>query len=934
MVRSIRSRELPALLALLGLGLLAAITPTTAAPTAGAPASGTPPANLPHLQTAAPTGRIVLQYEAGVTADDRARIAALAGAPARPRVAAAVLQRAAAKARGPLPALADLARYAVIDAAGGARPADRETLVRLAARLAADPAVRLAFLEPRAVPAALGFDAFTGRAPAPAATLAAATSDTTPDFSLQQGYLDAAPDGIGARAVWSIPGGRGAGVAVVDVEGAWLWEHEDLPEPFLDLGVHSEELSWRNHGTAVVGQIRGLDNDLGVDGLVPDADVGGSSIFGQGFPQALLAAAAHLQPGDIVLIELHAPGPNSNDSGSQFGYVPMEFWQDNFDAIRALTDLGIIVVEAAGNGQQDLDDPVYLGLFDREQRDSGAIMVGATDGSALWPAWFTNHGGRVDLSGWGEDVVTCGYGDLQGGQETAWYTARFAGTSSASPIVVGAVASLQGMVAAQTGLHLDAGLARTILRQTGTPVQGDQQVGPRPDLVAAWDLVQQQGVGLITGTVTDADSGLPVGGASVALVGGLSRVTTGADGRYRLGVLPGTHELLARSYFHADHAEVVVAGAGETVQDLVLQPLPLASITGVVLSDAGDPVAGAEVQVLGEPVPPVQSGADGAFLIPALPVGRPHLLQAGGVPGFGGFALALPPPAGDVTVDLALPGADHGFEAGPEGFYTTGDLWQRGRPDVTGFGPGTAFEGDWCWGVGLDGGGYPDAARGQLLGPIHQAGELDGDRLYLSFHYWAGTEVGFDGVQVGVSDGIATELVTPLGGYSDAVLGGLDHQPGWSGYTVGWRTAVFDLTHLLEAPLWQVVWTFGSDGGVNDAGFLVDGVTLDAVDVVVAAPDPEVPGAAAALAAWPNPFNPRVNLAWEQPRAGPLDLAVYDLRGRLVRRLLAGESVPARGHVVWDGTDGGGRPVPSGVYLVRLGAPRTPGAVQRITLAR
>ncbi len=933
MNRLISSWKLPARLLALACSLLAAAPPLAGGASGGAAggaATGTPPVALPQLQTAAPTGRIVLQYTPEATGDDRARVAALAGAAPHPRVAPSLLQRAAARDRGPLPALADLARYAVVDPG----VADRDALVRLAARLAADPAVDLAFLEPRAVPAALGFDAFTGRGPAPGALPAAAVTDTTPDFSLQQGYLDLAPDGIGARAVRPIPGGRGAGVAVVDVEGAWLWAHEDLPEPFLDLGLHSEELSWRNHGTAVVGQIRGIDNELGVEGIVPDADVGGSSIFGQGFPQALLAAAEHLQPGDLVLIELHAPGPESNDSGSQYGYVPMEFWQDNFDAIRALTDLGLIVVEAAGNGQQDLDDPVYLGLFDREQRDSGAIMVGATDGSALWPAWFTNHGSRVDLSGWGEDVVTCGYGDLQGGAETAWYTARFAGTSSASPIVTGAVAALQGMVAAQTGLSLDAGLARTILRQTGTPAQGDQQVGPRPDLVAAWGLVQQQGVGVITGTVTDADTGLPVAGATVALVGGQSQVTTDAAGGYRLGVLPGTHELRTWSYFHADHVEAVTAGAGETVRDLVLEPLPLATIGGVVLSAAGDPVAGAEVLVLGEPVPAAQSGADGTFVLPPVPLGRPHLLQAGGVPGLGGTTLTVDHPAGDLTVSLTLPTTDHGFETGTEGFYASGDLWQRGRPDATGLGPGTAFDGDWCWGVGLDGGGYPDDAEGRLLGPILLGGDLHGDRLYLSFHYWSGTEVGFDGVQVGVSDGVTTELVTPLGGYTDLVLGGLDHQPGWSGYTGGWRTAVFDLTGQLDAPLWQVVWTFGSDGSVNDAGFLIDGVTLDAVDVVVAAPDAGVPDAGATLAAWPNPFNPRVNLAWERPRSGPLDLAVYDLRGRLIRQLLAGETVPARGHVVWDGADGRGRPAPSGVYLVRLGDPGAPRAVQRITLAR
>ena len=132
-------------------------------------------------------------------------------------------------------------------------------------------------------------------------------------------------------------------------------------------------------------------------------------------------------------------------------------------AILLASASGLIVCEAAGNGQQDLDDPLYQGLFDRSVRDSGAIMCGASSGASLEPAWFTNHGARVDLHGWGGGVVTCGYGNLQGlpgFPETQWYTDSFNGTSSASPIVTGAVVSLQGMVKATFGTSLDAAVCR------------------------------------------------------------------------------------------------------------------------------------------------------------------------------------------------------------------------------------------------------------------------------------------------------------------------------------------------------------------------------------------------------------------------------------------------------------------------------------------
>ena len=62
---------------------------------------------------------------------------------------------------------------------------------------------------------------------------------------------------------------------------------------------------------------------------------------------------------------------------------------------------------------------------------------------------FSNYGALVDAQGWGREVTTTGYGDLQGGSiEDLWYTDQFSGTSSASPIVVGALGCVQGFLRA------------------------------------------------------------------------------------------------------------------------------------------------------------------------------------------------------------------------------------------------------------------------------------------------------------------------------------------------------------------------------------------------------------------------------------------------------------------------------------------------------
>jgi hypothetical protein len=85
-----------------------------------------------------------------------------------------------------------------------------------------------------------------------------------------------------------------------------------------------------------------------------------------------------------------------------------------------------------------------------------------------------------------------------------------------------------------------------------------------------------------------------------------------------------------------------------------------------------------------------------------------------------------------------------------------------------------------------------------------------------------------------------------------------------------------------------------------------------------------VPGAGLTqLRLWqnePNPFNPRTTIRFYVPTAGPVHLAVYDVAGRLVRVLVAGERPAGSQEAVWDGRDASGRSAPSGSYLARLEA--------------
>ena len=356
------------------------------------------------------------------------------------------------------------------------------------------------------------------------------TSTITPNFT--QGHLGSvAEGGMGVPCAWLIAGGKGAGINIIDAEGAWNFSHEDLPENVgerlaIDESEVRDEIGWRHHGTAVLGVLGGDSNSFGITGICPEAFVRTISVFGnsQGTPPvtwtagaAIVCAADNLNAGDILLLEHHLPGPRAKfeTQETQLGYIPIEWWPDNLAAIQYATDKGVIVVEAAGNGNEDLDDDIYNDRdelfpgwsenpFRRNGVDSKAIVVGAgfppvgivtlnDQWADLSRVRSSNYGSMVDAQGWGGGVVTSGFGGLGSNtDENRLYTSAFDGTSSAAAMVAGAVGCLHGILRARGSAPLAPLELRALLRDdninsaqqigefSGDP--GLVRIGPRPNL--------------------------------------------------------------------------------------------------------------------------------------------------------------------------------------------------------------------------------------------------------------------------------------------------------------------------------------------------------------------------------------------------------------------------------------------------------------------
>ena len=322
---------------------------------------------------------------------------------------------------------------------------------------------------------------------------------TTIDVTPQEGYFRPSPTGVDVDMARRFAGGRGEGVRIVDIEAGWNTGHEDLPPMSFGYGINWGFVSGE-HGTAVLGEIVAQENGFGANGIAPMSAVGWSSVtnldplrpwltYFYSVGNALLSSLLFLRPGDIALIEQHYPnssaGPCPNTCNcSQFGFVAVETAPWDHAAIRIATAAGVVVVEAAGNGQ--------VMVAPASPFDSGAIVVGASNND-LTPACFTNFGPRVNVHAWGSMIGTLGTGETpslraNGSDPLQWYTRSFGGTSGASPIVVGAAALVQGTRAARGLDKLTSEQMRSLLVATGTPQAAftvGTNIGPLPNLAAA-----------------------------------------------------------------------------------------------------------------------------------------------------------------------------------------------------------------------------------------------------------------------------------------------------------------------------------------------------------------------------------------------------------------------------------------------------------------
>jgi hypothetical protein len=266
-----------------------------------------------------------------------------------------------------------------------------------------------------------------------------------------------------------------------------------------------------SHGTSVLGLlVGGFDEILDISPLVPGVRMvlaDARDRLGEPPHKSLSDAIDRLAASrcGILLIP--------RDWSSRAPHLPYELRPGVAELLVQATRIGVVVVQAAGNGGLSLDQLVHRnGPFVRGQvtiaddpwlqpedaqspafaADTGAIVVGASTATRPFRRWCagfetnpqpkSNFGSRVDCCAPGEDLFTASGPGTEG---RPGYTHSFGGTSGAATIIAAAVAAIQSIVIQETGSPLNARIMRALLSDPslGHATQSDgDPIGTVPDI--------------------------------------------------------------------------------------------------------------------------------------------------------------------------------------------------------------------------------------------------------------------------------------------------------------------------------------------------------------------------------------------------------------------------------------------------------------------
>jgi len=532
------------------------------------------------------------------------------------------------------------------------------------------------------------------------------------------------------------------------------------------------------------------------------------------------------------------------------------------------------------------------------------------------------------------DLCAPGPGTISLDYHTGYRT--FSGTSAATPHVSGALAILL-----QAKPDLTPETADMILETTafdlGAAGKDPLHGAGRLDCYAALQKLQALATySDLMGMVRDAATLDSIPGANVTIsTFPLAKMTVNSLGSYRWNLHQGLYTVIASAFgYRPDTLAVNVPGDTTIVQDFLLIPIASSTVTGVVRTTLGAPIAGASVKVKGSPLGAQTTGVDGRYTFPTLPVGQSLALE------FMKFNHAIvtqnatfvyaPDTLGvDLpdTLDAVLPyglfddfEVDQGWTRGVSD-TAVGGKWERCDPVAT-FHASTMVQpeddassnGTQCYVTQTCAPGASELISRVLGGMTSLVSPLFDATVYhhpvLNYRRWYSMDTGTiddDSLRVEISTnaGVSWKLLERIGS-SDR----------------NWTLKSFQLDQyvtLTDSMQFRVkAWDVGGPS-IVEAGLDEVYITQNTTDV---SEDPSASrGLVFALApSAPNPLRGGevAKIRFSVPANAPTRLSIFDVQGRRVADLVNGTMRPGSYVATWDGHDQAGRRCAGGLYFYRL----------------
>ncbi|MFI7519691.1 S8 family serine peptidase [Micromonospora globbae] len=500
---------------------------------------------------------------------------------------------------------------------------------------------------------------------------------------------------INADDVWSQYGVNGQGVTIANIDTGVQFDHPALVNSYRGNngdGTFDHNYNWFNaagtcatpcdgdgHGTHTMGTMAGSDGGANQIGVAP----GVKWIAANG---CCPSDAALVTSGQWMLEPTDLNGQNPDVSkrpniiNNSWGTrVPSNdpFMEDVTLAWKASGIFGVFSNGNNGPGCATSGSPGSLA----SNYSAGAYDVNNNIASFSSRGPGQNGEIKPNISAPGVNVRSSIPGNAY---------ASISGTSMAAPHLAGAIALLWSAAPALVG---DVDATRALLDNTATDSPDSQCGGTdddnnvfgegRLDALALLNAAPIGDTGTLAGTVTDAGSGAPLQGATVAVTGPADReLTTGADGKFSSLLPAGDYQVAVSAFGYAQKTvSATVNTNATTTVNVALDAVPSVTVSGAVTDGSGHgwPLY-AKVTVDGPGgLSDYTTPGNGRYSL-NLPAGATYTLKVESVyPGYETVTKEVVVASRNVTANIAVPVRSDscttapGYVYGSDGEYETFD---------------------------------------------------------------------------------------------------------------------------------------------------------------------------------------------------------------------------------------------------------------------